>query len=162
MSETKPGDIARKAKKAETASAPASLDTMLCLPASVTIGDRQLKVFPVTLGRMKVFGEAQARLGELALLALVEGKPELLGRLNAMLGRTEGAEQMDLGGVESSLRFMLLQPTPEQVDAMLDIAESVLNGKGQTVARDELEDTLTPPLFIGVYRMAVNLSGLNP
>lgn len=159
----KPGDLARKAKaKERQENASASLDTMLGLPSTVEVGGRTLQVFPVTLGRMGAFGEAQGRLGDLALLSLVEGKPELIGRLNTLLGRTGEGEQMDMEAVEAGLRFGLLSATPEQAGAMLDICECVLNGPGQGVTREELSDALTPPMFLTIYRVAVAASGLNP
>lgn len=163
MSEPKPGDLARRAKAREKKeNAPVPMETMLGLPAVVTVGGRELNVYPVTLGRMRVFGAAQARLGDLGYLALVDGNPALLDAFNAALQQTRPDTVMDMEGVEAALRMALLTPSEDTVEAMLDIAEAVLNGDGQRVTREELEADFMPSDFLTVFRTAVRISGLNP
>ena len=52
-------------------------------------------------------------------------------------------------------------------EAGTEIAEQVLNGTGpdgetQAISREEIEGRMLPMEFVGIYRVAVKLSGLNP
>lgn len=161
----KEGSLARAAKAAEADQA-ATLETMLGLPAEETLGGRTVRVFPVTLGRMKRVGAAMERLGDLGLYALVQDRPELVARLNRILGR-EAEDPISMEDAAMGMRFMLLQPAEDQVEAMIEIATAVLNGTDpngdtQTVTREEVEAVMTPPEFLAIYRTAVRISGLNP
>ena len=155
--------LARRAKTAEKASKAAesaTLETMLGQPAEATFAGRAVKVFRVSLGRLPRLALAMEALGQLGLFMLMEDRPDMLVRLNQMAGG-EGAE-ITAEDAALGLKLMLLQPSAEQVEAMIEIAETVLNGKGQAVSREEIEEHMAPMEFVAIYRLAVTISELNP
>lgn len=164
--ERKPGALARKARAAEqqaVAESAADLSTMLGEPHETTLWGRVVSVYPVTLGRMKRFGSAMQALGQMGLFMLVEDRPDMLRRLNETLRATDpNAIEITADDAAMGLKMMMLQPEEEQVDAMIGIAEAVLNGEGQSISREEIEGRMLPMEFAAIYRLAVTISGLNP
>lgn len=171
----KAGGIARSAK-AKEAESTTPLSAMLGQPETVELWGKAFQVYPVSLGCLKRFSAAMQALGDLGLFALVEGQPDVIARLNKVMGRTDDGATLDVGDAAAGLRLMLLQPEPAQVEAMIDVVDIALNRQAVTftdgpidtmryhpqIDRETIEALITPMEFVTVYRACVTLSGLNP
>lgn len=157
------GELARKAKAAKEEETAGSLDRMLGLGPEMSIGGKRYTLFPLTIKRKRLLSRALADLGdEYVVTALAQDNPEGLLRLAQAAGTADGGATLTSADVASSLRVLHATLSEAQEAAIVDIAELALNGPGQTVTRDEIEDSLALNAFPSLLRAFMDGSGYSP
>jgi|GEM_PF-5975399 len=157
------GELARKAKAEKVEETAGSLDRMLGLGPEMSIGGKRYTLFPLTIKRKRLLSRALADLGdEYVVTALAQDNPEGLLRLAQAAGTADGSATLTSADVASSLRVLHATLSEAQETAIVDIAELALNGPGQTVTREEIEDSLALNAFPSLLRAFMDGSGCSP